>query len=123
MLRFLKKKKTTTVDTAKCLQQRAYDTLSYSTIKIFSFCLQIEAIRRGLLKVLSQAVLDLLTWQELERRVCGDPDLAVEALKKCSECSLFEPMFQMDESYFCSQCSLLCLKPTGLVSAEVSCGF
>lgn len=44
---------------------------------------QIEAIRRGLLKVLSQAVLDLLTWQELERRVCGDPDLAVEALKKC----------------------------------------
>lgn len=50
------------------------------------FCLQIEAIRRGLLKVLSQAVLDLLTWQELERRVCGDPDLAVEALKKCSKC-------------------------------------
>lgn len=45
--------------------------------------LQIEAIRRGLLKVLSQAVLDLLTWQELERRVCGDPDLTVEALKKC----------------------------------------
>lgn len=44
---------------------------------------QIEAIRRGLLKVLSQAVLDLLTWQELERRVCGDPDLTVEALKKC----------------------------------------
>lgn len=46
---------------------------------------QIEAIRRGLLKVLSQAVLDLLTWQELERRVCGDPDLTVEALKKCSK--------------------------------------
>lgn len=44
---------------------------------------QIEAVRRGLLKVLSQAVLDLLTWQELERRVCGDPDLTVEALKKC----------------------------------------
>lgn len=50
-----------------------------------SFNLQIEAIRRGLLKVLSQAVLDLLTWQELERRVCGDPELSVEALKKCSE--------------------------------------
>ena len=50
---------------------------------VFSF--QIEAIRRGLLKVLSQAVLDLLTWQELERRVCGDPELTVEALKKCSK--------------------------------------
>ncbi|XP_068728218.1 E3 ubiquitin-protein ligase HECTD3-like [Montipora capricornis] len=46
---------------------------------------QIEAIRRGLLKVLSQAVLDLLTWQELERRVCGDPELSVEALKKCMQ--------------------------------------
>lgn len=46
---------------------------------------QIEAIKRGLLKVLSQAVLDLLTWQELERRVCGDPQLSVEALKRCSE--------------------------------------
>ena len=42
-------------------------------------------MRRGLLKVLSQAVLDLLTWQELERRVCGDPDLTVESLKKCSK--------------------------------------
>ena len=38
-----------------------------------------------MLKVLSQAVLDLLTWQELERRVCGDPELTVEALKKCSK--------------------------------------
>lgn len=46
---------------------------------------QIEAIRRGLLKVLPQAVLDLLTWQELERRVCGDPELTVEALKQCMQ--------------------------------------
>lgn len=46
---------------------------------------QIEAIKRGLLKVLSQAVLDLLTWQELERRVCGDPQLSVEALKRCMQ--------------------------------------
>lgn len=56
-------------------------TLSAQTI----LNLQIEAMRRGLLKVLSQAVLDLLTWQELERRVCGDPDLTVESLKKCSK--------------------------------------
>lgn len=58
-----------------------------------SFNLQIEAIRRGLLKVLSQAVLDLLTWQELERRVCGDPELSVEALKKCSEFFFFVSSF------------------------------
>ncbi|KAM4641143.1 E3 ubiquitin-protein ligase HECTD3 isoform 2-T3 [Discoglossus pictus] len=43
---------------------------------------QIAALRAGLLKVVPQAVLDLLTWQELERRVCGDPEITVEALKK-----------------------------------------
>ena len=59
---------------------------------------QIEAIKRGLLKVLSQAVLDLLTWQELERRVCGDPELSVEALKKCSE--FFSRFYLRDQSHF-----------------------
>ncbi|KAM5148800.1 E3 ubiquitin-protein ligase HECTD3-like [Mantella aurantiaca] len=43
---------------------------------------QVEAIQAGLLKVVPQAVLDLLTWQELEKRVCGDPEISVEALKK-----------------------------------------
>ncbi|XP_053325726.1 E3 ubiquitin-protein ligase HECTD3 [Spea bombifrons] len=43
---------------------------------------QIGAIQAGLLKVVPQAVLDLLTWQELEKRVCGDPEISVEALKK-----------------------------------------
>ncbi|XP_053549532.1 E3 ubiquitin-protein ligase HECTD3 isoform X2 [Bombina bombina] len=43
---------------------------------------QVGAIQAGLLKVVPQAVLDLLTWQELERRVCGDPEISVEALKK-----------------------------------------
>ena len=59
---------------------------------------QIEAIKRGLLKVLSQAVLDLLTWQELERRVCGDPELSVEALKKCSE--FVSRFYLRDQSHF-----------------------
>ena len=88
VIRFHKKK--IAISSAKyATAARAHNALSYSTQSLlyFSlFCLQIEAIRRGLLKVLSQAVLDLLTWQELERRVCGDPDLAVEALKKCSKC-------------------------------------
>lgn len=48
---------------------------------------QIDALRRGLLKVVPQAVLDLLTWQELEKRVCGDPEITVEALKKCCKFS------------------------------------
>uniref|UniRef100_A0A8C5QNN2 E3 ubiquitin-protein ligase HECTD3 n=1 Tax=Leptobrachium leishanense TaxID=445787 RepID=A0A8C5QNN2_9ANUR len=43
---------------------------------------QIHAIRAGLLKVVPQAVLDLLTWQEVEKRICGDPEVSVEALKK-----------------------------------------
>ncbi|KAE8609931.1 hypothetical protein XENTR_v10011949 [Xenopus tropicalis] len=43
---------------------------------------QIGALQAGLLKVVPQAVLDLLTWQELEKRVCGDPEITVEALKK-----------------------------------------
>lgn len=46
--------------------------------------MQLEWIRRGLLSVIPQAVLDLLTWQELEKRICGDPEISVEALKRTS---------------------------------------
>ncbi|KAL3869955.1 hypothetical protein ACJMK2_042575 [Sinanodonta woodiana] len=46
---------------------------------------QINAIRRGLLKVVPQAVLDLLTWQELEHRICGDPEITIEALMKATK--------------------------------------
>lgn len=52
-----------------------------------SFCVsQIAAMQAGLLKVVPQAVLDLLTWQEVEKKVCGDPEITVEALKRLSEC-------------------------------------
>ena len=34
-----------------------------------------------------EAVLELLTWQELETRVCGDPEITIDALKKTSELS------------------------------------
>ncbi|XP_041961858.1 E3 ubiquitin-protein ligase HECTD3 isoform X1 [Alosa sapidissima] len=43
---------------------------------------QIAAMRAGLVKVVPQAVLDLLTWQEAEKKVCGDPEITVEALKR-----------------------------------------
>lgn len=36
------------------------------------------------MSVVPQAVLELLTWQELESRVCGDPFISVEALRKTS---------------------------------------
>lgn len=48
--------------------------------------LQINAMQAGLLKVVPQAVLDLLTWQEVEKKVCGDPEISVDALKRLSEC-------------------------------------
>ena len=44
--------------------------------------LQIDAIRRGLSKVIPSEILSLLTWQELELKVCGNPEISIEALKK-----------------------------------------
>ncbi|XP_033636883.1 E3 ubiquitin-protein ligase HECTD3-like [Asterias rubens] len=54
---------------------------------------QVDAMRRGLLRVVPQAVLDLLTWQELEKKVCGDPEISVEALRKTS---FFEDLEKTD---------------------------
>uniref|UniRef100_A0A803W8M9 HECT domain E3 ubiquitin protein ligase 3 n=1 Tax=Ficedula albicollis TaxID=59894 RepID=A0A803W8M9_FICAL len=52
---------------------------------------QIMAMQAGLLKVVPQAVLDLLTWQELEKKVCGDPEITVDALKRLTRFEDFEP--------------------------------
>ena len=43
---------------------------------------QIKAIKDGLTKVVPTEVLNLLTWQELETKICGNPEISVEALKK-----------------------------------------
>ena len=43
---------------------------------------QIAAIHEGLVKVVPDEVLSLLTWQELELKVCGNPEITMEALKK-----------------------------------------
>lgn len=43
---------------------------------------QIKALRTGLLKAVPEAALEMLTWQELETRVCGEPEITVEALIK-----------------------------------------
>lgn len=42
---------------------------------------QILAIHRGLLQVVPQSVLELLTWQELEKRICGEPEISMESLR------------------------------------------
>lgn len=52
---------------------------------------QIAAIQAGLIKVVPQAVLDLLTWQEVEKKVCGDPEISVEALKRLTRYEDLEP--------------------------------
>ncbi|XP_033838136.1 E3 ubiquitin-protein ligase HECTD3 isoform X1 [Periophthalmus magnuspinnatus] len=54
---------------------------------------QIAAMQAGLLKVVPQAVLDLLTWQEVEKKVCGDPEISVEALKRLTR---YEDLEQSD---------------------------
>ena len=43
---------------------------------------QIASIREGLVSVIPAELLCLLTWQELELRVCGNPEISIEALKK-----------------------------------------
>ena len=43
---------------------------------------QIATIRAGLIKVIPEAVLNLLTWEELEIKVCGNPEITLAALKK-----------------------------------------
>ncbi|XP_067997693.1 E3 ubiquitin-protein ligase HECTD3-like isoform X2 [Melanerpes formicivorus] len=43
---------------------------------------QIAAMRAGLLRVVPQPVLDLLTWQQLEKKVCGDPEITVAELRR-----------------------------------------
>ncbi|XP_030310729.1 E3 ubiquitin-protein ligase HECTD3 isoform X1 [Calypte anna] len=43
---------------------------------------QIAAMRAGLLHVVPQPVLDLLTCQQLEKKICGDPEITVTELRK-----------------------------------------
>ena len=51
---------------------------------------QIFAIRNGLEKVIPKAVLGLMAWQEVERRICGDPEITLEVLKKSTHYEDFE---------------------------------
>lgn len=46
---------------------------------------QIEAIKDGLTQVVPTQVLALLTWQELEKKVCGSPEIPIEELKRTAK--------------------------------------
>ena len=46
---------------------------------------KIEAMRKGLLQVVPQAAFELFTWQEVEKRICGDPEITIAALRQNSE--------------------------------------
>ena len=46
---------------------------------------QIAAIKEGLAQVVPPQVLALLTWQELEKKVCGSAEISIEALKKSAK--------------------------------------
>lgn len=59
------------------------------------------AMQAGLLKVVPQAVLDLLTWQELEKKICGDPEVTVDALKKLSKCRALLKILSLKMFYPC----------------------
>ncbi|NXJ73625.1 HECD3 ligase, partial [Trogon melanurus] len=52
---------------------------------------QIAAMRAGLLCVVPQPVLDLLTWKQLERKVCGDPEITVAELQRFITFESFPP--------------------------------
>ncbi len=51
-------------------------------VRMTEFRAQIGAIRDGLIRVVPDEVLRLLTWQELETKVCGNPEISIEDLKK-----------------------------------------
>ncbi|XP_072723002.1 E3 ubiquitin-protein ligase HECTD3-like isoform X2 [Ciconia boyciana] len=52
---------------------------------------QIAAMRAGLLCVVPQPVLDLLTWQQLEKKICGDPEITVAELRRFMTFEDFSP--------------------------------
>ena len=47
---------------------------------------QVQAIREGLMSVIPESVLSLLTWSNLERGVCGDREISVAQLKSACKC-------------------------------------
>jgi len=55
--------------------------------RIFESKIQLKQIRLGLSDVIPYHLLSLLTWQDLEWRVCGKPEIDIQLLKRHTEYS------------------------------------
>jgi len=53
--------------------------------------LQIEALRKGLGDVVPLPLLDILSWEDLEWRVCGKPEIDFQLLRRHTEYSIVSP--------------------------------
>ena len=53
--------------------------------------IQLQAIKRGLISVIPFKLLNLLTWQDLEWKVCGKPFIDIHLLKRHTTCSGVQP--------------------------------
>jgi len=53
--------------------------------RLFETRVQTEAIRRGFCTIVPEQLLSILTWQELEERICGTRDIDIELLKRHTE--------------------------------------
>ncbi|KAL9980549.1 hypothetical protein ACROYT_G009151 [Oculina patagonica] len=70
-----------------CLVRRA---------RMTEFTKQVQAIREGLMSVIPESVLSLLTWSNLERGVCGDREISLAQLK--SSCKYGDDLNESSES-------------------------
>jgi hypothetical protein len=57
---------------------------------------QIEALKRGFFGTFPELGARLLTWRELERKICGQPDVSVDALKRIAKC---EGSYSIDDEH------------------------
>ncbi|KAJ7374140.1 hypothetical protein OS493_009477 [Desmophyllum pertusum] len=60
------------------------------------FTKQVQAIREGLMSVIPESVLSLLTWSNLERGVCGDREISLAQLK--TACKYGDDLTESSES-------------------------
>ncbi|EDO36112.1 predicted protein, partial [Nematostella vectensis] len=56
---------------------------------------QVLALRRGLMSVIPESALSLITWNELERGICGNPDVSPSVLK--SACKYGDDLSESSE--------------------------
>lgn len=64
--------------------------------RMTEFTKQVQAIREGLMSIIPESVLSLLTWSNLEKGVCGDREISVEQLK--TACKYGDDLTESSES-------------------------